>query len=81
MATQYHDWISQSTVAAQVARLRLHIAEVGAQLASPDVTKDGAGIDRSTLEQHYQFLCTKLQELEAAPGNRTSGGNSLYRSS
>lgn len=79
MATVYHDWIEQSTPALQLARLELHISEVGAQLGAPDVSADGKSKSLASLNTYYQGLLEQRALLLGDPGNRRAGGISKIR--
>ncbi len=79
MASQYSDWITQPTVAAKMARLELHLAEINAQLCNPDVSKDGASIDRTTLQAQFKTLLEYYTQMGGDPSLCNAGGLSLGR--
>lgn len=80
MAWTYNDWPSQSTTAAQVTRLKLHMEEV-----SEAIQADTSAGDRSrssgNLVTYYQGLEARLKDLEARPdaSGVVSGGISFAR--
>ncbi|MGE3175848.1 MAG: hypothetical protein AB7O32_00145 [Vicinamibacterales bacterium] len=75
MATTYvySDWASQATQREQYTRLNLHIAEISATLAGPDVSADGRTITKSGLRQTLDTLLRERVRLEAIPGVLTTG--------
>lgn len=78
MAWTYSDWRSQTTTAAQIARLKLHIQEL-TDAFGPNVSGSDMSVDRSALPQMIQALELKLAELERSPSLRVGGGVSYAR--
>lgn len=67
MATwAYADWPTVNTTAGQIARLRQHIAEVGAAIG-PSVSADGKSRSTGELVSYRQQLMSDLKALEARP--------------
>lgn len=66
MAYTYHDWITQSTTAAQITRLRLHIAEV-ALLVGREVSADGKAVGSNSTQRYLDSLYKRLDVLMAMP--------------
>lgn len=81
MAWTYTDWESQPTDSERLARLRLHIAEVSADIRDRaiSVNADGKAMTRQELLGHLQFLSQQRDALKASPGVMTAGGRSLVR--
>lgn len=77
--TTYHDWMSEPTVAARLARARLHHTEIEEMLSGPDVGSDGKSINRATLEAKLQRLERAIYTLENSPGAMSAGGASRIR--
>lgn len=79
MAWVYGDWRSQGTSAARLARLRLHLQEVGDALLSraTSVTADGKSMTREQLQTYYDRLDEREQSLAAA--GSAGGGRSYVR--
>jgi len=77
--TTYHDWASQSTAAARLARLELYVGEIQAMLGAPDVSKDGASIDRSSLNTLLQTLLAQMDTLRGDASRASAGGRSVVR--
>ena len=73
MAWTYNDWASQSTPAARLTRLRLHIDEVSAQI-SADISASGKSRSTSTLQTYLDGLMNRMDRLEqqvgSGPGRR-----------
>lgn len=76
MAWTYSDWRSQSTTAAKITRLKLHIQEI-TDAFGPNVSGSDMSVDRSELRQMAADLEQKLDELERSPSSRINGGVSF----
>lgn len=76
MAWTYSDWRSQTTTAAQIARLKLHLQEV-TDAFGPNVSGSDMSVDRSELRQLIADLEQKLADLERSPTSRIGGGVSF----
>lgn len=63
----YSDWTSQSTVAAQLTRLRLHITEVSNKVGN-ERAADGYSVGSGSLSQYLTLLMAQQDRLEAKPG-------------
>lgn len=74
----YHDWITQSTTAGQITRLRLHIAEV-ALLVAREVSADGKSVGSNSTQRYLDSLYKRLDGLMAMPDatGAVNGGMSL----
>ena len=78
MAWTYSDWRSQSTTAAQITRLKLHMTEVS-DAFGPSVSGADMSVDRAEVRQYLKDLKDELAELEASPSACTNGGLSYVR--
>lgn len=69
MAYAYTAWITQSTSAAKLAMLNLHIAEVMlADAGGPDVSSDGKSVQRGSQGSYLRMLLEQQARLENATG-------------
>lgn len=73
MAATYADWPTLTTAATRYARFNLHLQEVGAQLAAPDVSADGKAINRASLVTYYNSLLAQRDRLQLAAQRETGG--------
>lgn len=62
MAYTYHDWQQQTTAAARLSRLRLHLAEVS-QLIAASVSSNGSSRSTDTLERYWEKLTEEEKSL------------------
>lgn len=68
MAYTYSDWSTVTTsVAAKIARLDLHIAEVSLGMTA-SVGSNGANRDTGSLIEYLRLLTEQRKELAAMPG-------------
>jgi len=74
MAWTYSNWITQSTAAAQLASLRLHVQEVSDKAASADVAADGKSASYGNLTQYLQSLLSHVNRLENVTGTGAVNG-------
>lgn len=78
MTYQYADWRQQSTTAAKIERLELHIAEVDAEITAA-VGAGGRSRDPGPLNQKIERLERNLEELRKRPSAAINGGIGLVR--
>lgn len=78
MAYTYSAWASQSTTAAKLTMLQLHISEVSAQMGL-DVSADGKSVSRSTLRVYLKDLQDEKRILMSLPDatGAVNGGTSF----
>ena len=78
MSWTYADWPSQTTPAARLTRLRLHLAEVSNQIAAE---RSGDGYSRwsGSVTQYYAELQRQVTRLESMPGSDGGGAVSNLR--
>lgn len=76
MAWTYSDWDQQTTPAARLSRLSLHIKEVTDKIAA-NVSADGKSRDSSSLNQLLTTLNKRYDQLLSAAG--TAGGISIVK--
>ena len=74
MAYTYHDWMTQTTDALRLTRLRQHIAEVSA-LVQPDVAAQGSSRSTGALQPYLADLYKQEERLARVTGER--GGRSV----
>lgn len=67
MAWSYQDYESQSTNAARLTRLRLHIGEVSAYIGV-DMSSAAGSVSHGGLTQYLQMLSKRRAELEQLTG-------------
>lgn len=78
MATVYHDYEEQATPALRLARLRLHISEINAQISAA-VADGGKSRDPGPLNAHLDRLYRRQTELQREAGEGVGGGAGLLR--
>lgn len=71
MAYTYADYEAQPTDKLRLARLRLYLAELQADVAA-NVSKDGTSIDRNTIQAAITECHARRRELEARVGRASS---------
>lgn len=76
MAWTYNNWSSQSTTAARLASLRLHIDEVSAQIGK-EISADGKAVSTNALQVYLTGLWGQRDKLEQRPDAGINGGVSL----
>jgi hypothetical protein len=78
MAWTYSDWPSQTTRAARLTRLRLHVAEVANDIGTE---KSGHGYSEGSgsVVQYHASLTEQLQRLESTVVETGSGNPVLSR--
>jgi len=74
----YSAWASQSTTAAQLAMLQLHIGEVTLQMG-PSVSKDGASRSTGDIVQYLALLERQQMRLLGMPDVQTGGYANITR--
>ena len=76
MATwTYSDWITQSTDALRLSRLRLHIQEVSDKLAGfTQQAAMGLSAQRPPLQQYLDMLIKREEQLALATGDSSAAG-------
>lgn len=81
MTWSYADWASQSTDALRLARIRLHIAEVGGSVETRavGVGADGKSLAREGVTPYLQMLFDERDRLERAASRANAGGRSHVR--
>ena len=77
MAWTYSDWVSQSTPAAQLARLNLHMKEV-ADSVGKELGSDGKTMSSAAVERMLDKLHIRRERLQSIAGG-VAGGVSLAR--
>jgi hypothetical protein len=77
MAWTYSDWVSQSTPAAQLTRLNLHIKEVSDAVGN-EIGSDGKSRSSAATERMLDRLHKHRERLQAIAGG-VGGGVSLAR--
>lgn len=72
MAYTYADYESESTDALRLSRLRLHIAEVSADMGA-SISADGKSRNTQTLVDYLRMLKDRREDLERATGESSRG--------
>ena len=80
MATQYHDFEEQATNALRLARARLYLTELRAQL-SAEISADGKSRSTNVLNDQIKQVQARIDQLERLPdvNGGVNGGVSYAR--
>jgi len=76
MAWTYSNWTSQSTSAARLTRLRLHVTEVSDKVGQ-ELAADGKSVGSSALQAYLGALLTRMDKLEGRSASAIGGGVSV----
>lgn len=77
-AWTYSAWRSQSTTAAQLSMLRLHMAEVADKISN-ERGADSFNVGSQSVTEYYKALVSDEKRLSSSAGAARNGGFSVAR--